>query len=209
MQDRLSALGDDASRRATYVCVFAVAWPDGRTRCFRGDTQGTLVWPVRGTLGAGFEPMFECAARACGAQFHWTVVESGPMLGVDTDQHYLAARLPLRWSWRDLRANWVKVVAIALDADLAALRIAERIRDQVGDQHLDGIYLFHIDFPFSFLQHLQVGIYYSHHGPVRTRNGGKPVSDDANYFKCFSIDQRTPCIALLYCTIHLYGIKTV
>jgi XTP/dITP diphosphohydrolase len=58
VQDRLSALGDDASRRATYVCVFAVAWPDGRTRCFRGDTRGTLVWPVRGTLGAGFEPMF-------------------------------------------------------------------------------------------------------------------------------------------------------
>ncbi len=58
VQDRLSALGDHASRRATYVCVFAVAWPDGRTRCFRGDTRGTLVWPVRGTLGAGFEPMF-------------------------------------------------------------------------------------------------------------------------------------------------------
>lgn len=58
VHDRLSALGDDASRRATYVCVFAVAWPDGRTRCFRGDTRGTLVWPVRGTLGAGFEPMF-------------------------------------------------------------------------------------------------------------------------------------------------------
>ena len=58
VQHRLSAVGDDASRRATYVCVFAVAWPDGRTRCFRGNTRGTLVWPVRGTLGAGFEPMF-------------------------------------------------------------------------------------------------------------------------------------------------------
>ena len=33
----------------------------GRTegpRCFRGDTRGTLVWPIRGELGAGFEPMF-------------------------------------------------------------------------------------------------------------------------------------------------------
>ena len=58
VQDRLEELGDDASRRATYVCVFCVAWPDGRTRCFRGNTYGTLVWPVRGTLGAGFEPMF-------------------------------------------------------------------------------------------------------------------------------------------------------
>lgn len=58
VHDRLASLGDEASWRATYVCVFAVAWPDGRTRCFRGNTHGTLVWPVRGTLGAGFEPMF-------------------------------------------------------------------------------------------------------------------------------------------------------
>jgi XTP/dITP diphosphohydrolase len=58
VEDRLQELGDDVSRRATYVCVFCVAWPDGRTRCFRGNTYGTLVWPIRGTLGFGFEPMF-------------------------------------------------------------------------------------------------------------------------------------------------------
>lgn len=58
VEDRLQELGDDVSRRATYVCVFCVAWPDGRTRCFRGNTYGILVWPIRGTLGFGFEPMF-------------------------------------------------------------------------------------------------------------------------------------------------------
>lgn len=58
VQDGLKKLGADASRRATYVCVFCVAWPDGRTRCFRGETRGSLVWPVRGILGFGFEPMF-------------------------------------------------------------------------------------------------------------------------------------------------------
>ncbi len=54
----LVELGPDASRRATYVCVLCVAWPDGRTQVFRGDTGGVLVWPIRGDLGYGFEPMF-------------------------------------------------------------------------------------------------------------------------------------------------------
>jgi XTP/dITP diphosphohydrolase len=58
VQERLAALGPEASRRATYVCVLCVAWPDGRARTFRGETRGTLVWPVRGALGHGFEPMF-------------------------------------------------------------------------------------------------------------------------------------------------------
>ena len=54
----LGELGPNASRRATYVCVLCVAWPDGRTDVFRGETSGTLVWPIRGELGSGFEPMF-------------------------------------------------------------------------------------------------------------------------------------------------------
>lgn len=58
VHEELQELGDDVSRRATYVCVLCVAWPDGRARCFRGNTYGSLVWPVRGTLGSGFEPMF-------------------------------------------------------------------------------------------------------------------------------------------------------
>ena len=55
---RLRELGEGVSRRATYVCVLCVAWPDGRARTFRGESLGTLVWPIRGELGAGFEPMF-------------------------------------------------------------------------------------------------------------------------------------------------------
>lgn len=58
VEARLSELGPAASRRASYVCVLCVAWPDGQTRVFRGDTRGTLVWPIRGELGSGFEPMF-------------------------------------------------------------------------------------------------------------------------------------------------------
>jgi len=58
VQDRLTAIGPEASRRATYICVLCVAWPDGRTRIFRGEALGMLVWPIRGDLGHGFEPMF-------------------------------------------------------------------------------------------------------------------------------------------------------
>ncbi len=58
VQGRLEEIGDGASRRANYVCVLCVAWPDGRKAVFRGDTGGELVWPIRGELGSGFEPMF-------------------------------------------------------------------------------------------------------------------------------------------------------
>ncbi len=58
VEARLRELGERVSRRATYVCVLCVAWPDGRARTFRGESPGTLVWPIRGELGHGFEPMF-------------------------------------------------------------------------------------------------------------------------------------------------------
>jgi XTP/dITP diphosphohydrolase len=58
VQERLDGIGPQASRRATYVCVLCVAWPDGHTRIYRGEVLGVLVWPIRGNLGHGFEPMF-------------------------------------------------------------------------------------------------------------------------------------------------------
>ena len=58
VEERLAEIGPSASRRATYVCVLCLAWPDGRTQTFRGNAGGELVWPIRGELGHGFEPMF-------------------------------------------------------------------------------------------------------------------------------------------------------
>ena len=58
LQDRLMELGPAADRRATYVCVLCIAKPDAGIETFRGETHGTLVWPARGDLGHGFEPMF-------------------------------------------------------------------------------------------------------------------------------------------------------
>ena len=54
----LRNLGPDVSRRGTYICVLCIAQPDGRSWTFRGEARGELVWPIRGDLGFGFEPMF-------------------------------------------------------------------------------------------------------------------------------------------------------
>jgi len=45
-------------RKAHFVSVLAVAWPDGHVREFEGRVDGTLVWPPRGDRGFGYDPMF-------------------------------------------------------------------------------------------------------------------------------------------------------
>jgi XTP/dITP diphosphohydrolase len=44
--------------RAHFVCVLALAWPDGHVETFRGEVYGTTVWPPRGAYGFGYDPMF-------------------------------------------------------------------------------------------------------------------------------------------------------
>ena len=46
------------SRKAHFVSVLAVAWPDGHLEEFEGKVDGTLVWPPRGEKGFGYDPMF-------------------------------------------------------------------------------------------------------------------------------------------------------
>lgn len=58
VEDRLAALGPDVSRDAHFVCALALAWPDGHVEWFEGRVDGTLVWPPRGKLGFGYDPMF-------------------------------------------------------------------------------------------------------------------------------------------------------
>ncbi|WP_185983943.1 RdgB/HAM1 family non-canonical purine NTP pyrophosphatase [Aureimonas mangrovi] len=47
-----------ADRTGRFVAVLCLATPDGATRLFRGEIEGTLVWPPRGALGFGYDPMF-------------------------------------------------------------------------------------------------------------------------------------------------------
>ncbi len=45
-------------RKAHFVSVLCVAWPDGHVEEFEGKVDGTLVWPPRGEKGFGYDPMF-------------------------------------------------------------------------------------------------------------------------------------------------------
>ncbi len=58
MQKVEDKLTQQDSRAAHFVCVLALAWPDGHTETFEGRVDGTLVWPPRGALGFGYDPMF-------------------------------------------------------------------------------------------------------------------------------------------------------
>ncbi|MBP1841871.1 XTP/dITP diphosphohydrolase [Rhizobium petrolearium] len=46
-------------RRCRFVSVLCLAWPDGHTEMFRGEVEGTVVWPPRGTQGFGYDPVFQ------------------------------------------------------------------------------------------------------------------------------------------------------
>ncbi len=51
-------LGADPDRRAAFVAVLALAWPDGHLESFRGEVHGHLVFPPRGDRGFGYDPIF-------------------------------------------------------------------------------------------------------------------------------------------------------
>ena len=51
-------LGDNADRSAHFSCALVIAWPNGDTAEFEGRVDGTLQWPVKGTNGFGYDPMF-------------------------------------------------------------------------------------------------------------------------------------------------------
>ena len=58
VEQALAAKGPHASRDAHFVCVLALAWPDGHVQWFEGRADGTLTWPPRGQVGFGYDPVF-------------------------------------------------------------------------------------------------------------------------------------------------------
>ena len=60
VESKLQAKGATTpeSRRASFACTLCVAWPDGERRFYVGRAPGRLVWPPRGTLGHGYDPVF-------------------------------------------------------------------------------------------------------------------------------------------------------
>ncbi len=53
-----AALAGATNRRARFVTVLALCWPKRDLELFTGAIVGTLVWPPRGTVGFGYDPMF-------------------------------------------------------------------------------------------------------------------------------------------------------
>ncbi len=60
VEDLLQAKGaiSPDARHACFRATLCLAHPDGTDMIFEGRADGTLVWPPRGTLGFGYDPVF-------------------------------------------------------------------------------------------------------------------------------------------------------
>ena len=56
LQDRGATTPD--RRGAAFVAALSLAWPDGEALDVEGSVHGAIVWPPRGTLGFGYDPIF-------------------------------------------------------------------------------------------------------------------------------------------------------
>ena len=48
----------ESQRGARFVCVVALAWPDGRVYTARGTLEGRIGHAAQGTFGFGYDPIF-------------------------------------------------------------------------------------------------------------------------------------------------------
>ena len=44
---------------AEFICALAIVWPDGGVVCVEGRVKGQLMFPARGTMGFGYDPIFQ------------------------------------------------------------------------------------------------------------------------------------------------------
>jgi XTP/dITP diphosphohydrolase len=65
VEEKLQARGATTpkQRRAAFVCTLCVVWPNGSERYYEGKVPGQLVWPPRGVLGHGYDPVFMPAGQ--------------------------------------------------------------------------------------------------------------------------------------------------
>jgi XTP/dITP diphosphohydrolase len=57
VERELTANGN-SNRRAHFVAVLSLCWPDGHCETFEGKVFGALTWPPRGDRGFGYDPIF-------------------------------------------------------------------------------------------------------------------------------------------------------
>ncbi len=57
--DELEAIAAPAPRTARFCSTLVIAWPDGHDEVFEGKIDGQVVWPMRGSEGHGYDPIFQ------------------------------------------------------------------------------------------------------------------------------------------------------
>ncbi|MDD9725281.1 RdgB/HAM1 family non-canonical purine NTP pyrophosphatase [Roseovarius sp. SK2] len=57
--DRILGVGAAQPWTARFCCTLVLAWPDGHDEVFPGTIDGKIVWPMRGTHGHGYDPIFQ------------------------------------------------------------------------------------------------------------------------------------------------------
>jgi len=60
VHNELEAVGATSpeQRAANFICVLALALPDGTCRTYEGKVFGSITWPMRGGHGFGYDPIF-------------------------------------------------------------------------------------------------------------------------------------------------------
>lgn len=56
--ERLESTKAGFPRRAKFCSTLSLAWPDGHVEVFAGQIAGQIVWPMRGSIGHGYDPIF-------------------------------------------------------------------------------------------------------------------------------------------------------
>lgn len=57
--DELCARNAPKPWTGRFCCTLVMAWPDGHDEVFEGRMEGQIVWPMRGTQGHGYDPIFQ------------------------------------------------------------------------------------------------------------------------------------------------------
>lgn len=60
-------------RTAKFCATLVLAWPEGHDEVFAGEMAGQVVWPMRGTNGHGYDPIFQPDghSQTCGEMDRW------------------------------------------------------------------------------------------------------------------------------------------
>lgn len=54
----LESVSAPEPRTARFCSTLVLAWPDGHDEVFEGTIEGRIVWPMRGSEGHGYDPIF-------------------------------------------------------------------------------------------------------------------------------------------------------